>query len=334
MRIVTGAAGFIGSRVICALRKQYPKDAILAVDRLPVDSVRLGYLRNAGPITWVDCDEFMGRLRADALPETHVRAVIHMGAISSTREQNKELLWRYNTLYSQHLFRWAAGRGIPFVYASSGATYGNGALGFDDDPRLMSWLKPLNAYGWSKHTFDLWLLENELFRQAPAPVVGLKFFNVYGPHEEHKGDMMSVVRKGFDQVLRTGRVKLFRSYRADIADGEQTRDFVYVDDCVSVVLEAFNQSRLRGIFNVGSGVARTWNDCVRGLSRAMITPYKIKYINMPEDLRAQYQYTTCARVERLAASFPGVVFRSLESGIDEYVRSYLMKDDLRSEVHA
>ncbi len=255
-----------------------------------------------------------------------ISAIVHMGACSSTTERDADYLWENNYLYSRRLAEWALKRNIRFIYASSAATYGDGTQGFSDDHRKISKLKPINMYGYSKQVFDLWVLKNKLENK----IAGIKFFNVFGPNEYHKGDMTSVIFKAFHQIKETGKVRLFKSYKKEYPDGGQMRDFVYVKDCVDVMWWLFNNPKVNGIFNLGTGKARTWNDLIKAVFAAMGRKTNIQYIEMPESLRNQYQYFTEAEMNKLKAAGCPVKFSSLEDSVRDYVVNYLQQQD-RSE---
>jgi len=320
MIIVTGGAGFIGSAYIWKLNEAGIQD-ILVVDALDC-SDKWKNLVNRRFESYMDHQEFLGRVDDDLLPG-HVEAVIHMGACSATTERDANYLMENNTQYTIKLAEWAMRRGARFIYASSGATYGDGAQGYSDDDRVTATLKPLNMYGYSKQLFDLWALR----QGAVSRLAGLKFFNVYGPNEYHKDDMRSVVHKAFGQILDTGRVSLFKSYRSDYRDGEQVRDFVYVKDVVDVIDWLRLHPDKNGIFNVGTGQARTWIDLAKAVFSALERPPEIDFVEMPEHLRDRYQYRTQASIEKLRAAGYAASFCSLEEGVGDYVRNYLMKAD-------
>lgn len=320
MIIVTGGAGFIGSAYIWKLNEAGIQD-ILVVDALDC-SDKWKNLVNRRFESYMDHEEFLGRVEDDLLPG-HVEAVIHMGACSATTERDANYLMENNTHYTIKLAEWAMRRGARFIYASSGATYGDGAQGYSDDDGVTATLKPLNMYGYSKQLFDLWALR----QGAVSRLAGLKFFNVYGPNEYHKDDMRSVVHKAFGQILDTGRVSLFKSYRPDYRDGEQVRDFVYVKDVVDVIDWLRLHPDKNGIFNVGTGQARTWIDLAKAVFSALERPPEIDFVEMPEHLRDRYQYRTQASIEKLRAAGYAAPFCSLEDGVGDYVRNYLMKAD-------
>ena len=316
MYIVTGGAGLIGSAVIWELNRRGVDD-ILVVDNLASTDKwkNLVHLRYTD---YMHRDEFIAQVRRGQWPEG-TKAVIHMGACSSTTERNADFLMENNFHYTRDLC-WAAHRGgSRFITASSAATYGDGSLGFSDALDMVPRLRPLNMYGYSKQLFDLWALREG----AVEGIVSLKFFNVYGPNEYHKGSMRSVVCKAVPQILDSGVLKLFRSDRPDYADGGQMRDFVYVKDCAALILWFVDNPQVNGIFNVGTGQARTWNDLAHAVFAAMDREPRIEYIDMPDTLKGKYQYFTQADmswIQRLNCPF---TFRSLEEGVDDYVRNYL-----------
>jgi ADP-L-glycero-D-manno-heptose 6-epimerase len=317
MILITGGTGFIGSNLQAAL---FARDVeTLVSDTLGSD----GKWRNLAahpPARMVPPDELDDFL--DGHPP--LEAVFHMGAISETTATDGDLVWRTNVTLSQRLWEWCANRGVRFVYASSAATYGDGSAGFDDDTGGLQRLRPLNLYGWSKHVFDLWVLDM-LRRGAPRPPqwAGLKFFNVYGPNEYHKGGMISVVRTKHAQVAAGGRPTLFRSTQAGLADGAQARDFVHVDDAVRIMLWLLDYPGVSGIFNVGTGVARSYADLARAVCAAAGVAPEIEYVEMPEGLRGQYQNFTEARIDRLRGAGYTAPFTSLEDGVARYVGEFL-----------
>ena len=319
MYIVTGGAGFIGSAVIWRLNN-LGIDNILVVDNLST-SEKWKNLVNRRYADYLHRDAFMDLVRANALGNK-IKAIIHMGACSSTTERDADFLMRNNLEYSKTLYLFAKAKRARFVNASSASTYGDGSLGFKDDAARLRDLRPLNMYGYSKHLFDLWALKNGHLDN----LVSLKFFNVYGPNEQHKGDMRSVANKAFHQIRETGRMRLFRSSDPAFPDGGQMRDFVYVKDCVDIVAW-FLQNKIGGIFNVGSGQARTWNDLAAAVFAAMDLPANIEYVDMPEHLRGKYQNFTQADMSRLAAAGYGTPMHSLKQGVTDYVREYLLQKD-------
>jgi ADP-L-glycero-D-manno-heptose 6-epimerase len=271
---------------------------------------------------YIHKEDFYQMICDDSLP-FDVTAIVHMGACSSTTERDADYLWENNYLYTKALAQWALKHGIRFIYASSAATYGDGTKGFSDDHAAIDELMPINMYGYSKQVFDLWVLRNKLEDR----IAGIKFFNVFGPNEYHKGDMTSVIFKAFHQIKQTGKVKLFKSYLPKYPDGGQLRDFVYVKDCIDVMWWLLQNQDVSGIFNLGTGKARTWNDLIRAVFAAMEMKTNIEYIEMPESLRNQYQYYTQAQMDKLQAAGCSVAFSSLEDSVRDYVVNYLQKTD-------
>lgn len=313
--IVTGGAGFIGRNVVEALN-QRGSDNILIVDHLGGDEKwkNLIGLRFEDVMSIDDFRNLIGEYTFDEL-----ETVFHLGACSSTTEKDADYLIDNNYRYTREVCEWCLSNDVRLIYASSAATYGDGALGYSDKDEQTPGYRPLNMYGLSKHLFDLWALRNHLFDR----IVGLKYFNVFGPHEDHKADMRSVVHKAYGQILSTGTVELFKSYRDDYADGEQCRDFVYVKDAVDVSLFFHNHQEVSGIFNCGSGNARTWKDLVNALFAAMGREPAIEFIDMPETLRDQYQYFTEADVGKLRTAGYERAFTPLEKAVKDYVKGHL-----------
>ncbi len=320
MYIVTGGAGMIGSAVVWELNRRGVDD-ILIVDNL-ASTEKWKNLVHLRYTDYIRRDAFIAGIRRGEWPDG-VEAVIHMGACSSTTERDADFLMANNFHYSRDLCRHALHAGARFINASSAATYGDGSLGFSDSLELMPRLRPLNMYGYSKKLFDLWAVREGTIRE----LVSLKFFNVYGPNEYHKGNMRSVVCKAVPQIEESGALKLFRSDRPDYEDGGQKRDFVYVKDCAELILWFVEHKDVNGIFNVGTGRARTWNDLARAVFAAMDREPSIEYIDMPDTLKGKYQYFTQADMgwmKRIRCDFR---FRSLEEGVDDYVRHYLIAPD-------
>jgi ADP-L-glycero-D-manno-heptose 6-epimerase len=319
MIVVTGAAGFIGSRLLAALQERGYAD-LVAVD----DFSRTDKQRNLEGITLterVDRAHFADWIDAN---ERLVQFIFHLGARTDTTEFNKAVFDELNVRSSQQVWERCAQYAIPLVYASSAATYGDGSLGYGDtDDGLPFRLKPLNPYGESKNDFDKWALQ-----QAAKPFfwAGLKFFNVYGPNEYHKGRMASVVFHAFRQIQSTGSMKLFRSHRPDYADGGQLRDFVYVKDVCEVCIFLMEQRKRSGLYNLGSGTARTFLDLARNVFKAMGKPEQIAFIDTPADIRDKYQYFTEAEMGKLRSIGYNKPFHTLEEGIADYVNGYLMKE--------
>lgn len=324
MILVTGAAGFIGSVVVRALNDA-GEDRLLLSDHLGT-SAKWTNLLGKRFAEYVDHAELLERIERDAL-RTPISAVVHIGARTDTTERDVDLLLRLNTDYSRRLCRWALDRGARFVYASSAAVYGDGALGFSDADELTPKLRPLNPYGFSKWLFDQWVLRENLANR----VAGLRFFNVYGAPEGHKGRMASVAYHAYPLAKKEGVVRLFESDRADIAHGDQKRDFVYVKDVARIVLFVLKNAEANGIFNVGSGKARTFNALASALLKACGKPASgIRYVPMPEDLKGKYQYFTEADLSRLRAAGYSEPATPLEDGVSDYVRAHLDPDAARA----
>ncbi len=319
MIIVTGGAGFIGSAIIAALNKRQITD-ILVVDELGTDQ-KWKNLRNLSFADYVEKEDFLEMVIEDKL-NSSIDAVFHLGACSDTTETNASYLIKNNYEYSKLLAQWATADNIRFIYASSAATYGDGSAGFSDDQEKIEILRPLNMYGYSKHLFDLWAHRAGLFKK----LVGLKYFNVFGPNEYHKGDMRSFVIKAFEQINATGKVRLFKSYKPEYADGEQLRDFIYIKDAVDMTLFFYHKPQLSGLFNIGTGKARTWNDLVKAVFAATGREPNIEYIEMPESIRNQYQYFTEADITNFRKAGYDKEITTLEDAIKDYVQSYLQKD--------
>lgn len=318
MIIVTGGAGFIGSAMLAKLNEHGETD-IFVVDELSTSS-KWKNLVGKRFTDYIHKDNFIEMVLNDRLPKAE--AVIHMGANSSTTEKDVDHLMENNYRYSRILAEWSLRKKVRFIYASSGATYGNGAMGFSDDDAVSEKLSPLNPYGYSKQFFDLWVLQHELQHK----IVGIKFFNVFGPNEYHKGDMKSLICKAYHQIQQNGNIKLFKSYKPEFKHGEQVRDFVYIKDCTEVLWWLLNSPKINGIYNLGTGKARTWNDLAKAVFSALNLPPSIEYIDMPEELRSAYQYRTEADISKLLRSGCPVTFRSLEDSVKEYVQQYLHPD--------
>ena len=321
MLIVTGGAGFLGSALLWGLNEA-GRDDILVVDNLG-SGEKWKNCVNRRYRDYLHKDAFLAAVTGGDNPFGTIEAIVHLGACSSTTETDAEYLMRNNFGYARAVARFALAQGARFVVASSAATYGDGSAGFDDDPHGLDALKPLNMYGYSKHLFDLWARREGLLGELAS----LKFFNVYGPNEYHKGDMRSVVCKAFKQIRETGRLKLFRSYRPEYPDGGQQRDFLYVKDAVAVMLWLLDHPEVNGIFNVGAGVARTWNDLASAVFAAMDREPAVDYVDMPGTLRGKYQYFTEAKMARLRGAGYDTPFHSLEEGVADYVRGYLAEKD-------
>lgn len=315
MIIVTGAAGFIGSCLIAKLNKEN-FNAIVAVDKFG-DPRKNKNLEGKRIYERVDRDEFFNWL--DNRQE-EVEFIFHIGARTDTTEFNYELLEELNTEYSKKVWNKCIEFQIPLVYASSAATYGLGESGYNDDEEIIPLLKPLNPYGESKNEFDKWVLNQDNY---PFFWAGLKFFNVYGPNEYHKDRMASVVYHAFNQIRETNKMKLFRSHNPDFKDGEQKRDFIYIKDVLEVCYFLMHHRKNSGIYNLGSGKARTFLDLANSVFKSMDISPNIEFIDTPEDIRDKYQYFTEANMEKLFSIGYDKEFYSLEDGIEDYVKNYL-----------
>ena len=313
MIVVTGGAGFIGS-CLAARLNGYGRDDLIIVDELDA-SDKWQNMRALRFAEYLDKTELFEFLDSGLKPD----AVLHMGACSSTTEQDADYLYTNNFRYTETLARWCLKHEIRFVYASSAATYGDGSQGHDDAADLTT-LRPLNMYGYSKHLFDV-QAQNRGWSQF---IAGVKFFNVYGPNEGHKADMKSVVLKAFEQINESGTVKLFKSHRSEVEDGGQMRDFVYVKDAVDMVLYLADHPEANGLFNAGTGKARSFSDLATAVFSAMDREPSITYIDMPEQLRGRYQYYTQARIDRIRGAGYEAPICSLEDGITDYVQNYLI----------
>jgi ADP-L-glycero-D-manno-heptose 6-epimerase len=291
---------------------------IIIVDELGTDEK----WKNLVPLKFDDFvhkDDFISMILEGEI-SFEINSIIHMGANSSTTEKNADFLFTNNYLYSKELAKYCLGKDIRFVYASSAATYGDGSLGFDDEENKLGTLRPLNMYGYSKQLFDQWSERNGAFNK----IVGLKYFNVYGPNEYHKGDMRSVVHKAFEQARDTGKVRLFKSLNPKYKDGEQIRDFIYIKDAVDMTLFFLDKPNINGLFNLGTGNSRTWNDLVTAIFKSLNKPVNIEYIELPEHLREKYQYFTEANTNKIKKAGFTVPIANLEDGIADYVKSYLL----------
>ncbi|MBF0479069.1 MAG: ADP-glyceromanno-heptose 6-epimerase [Candidatus Omnitrophica bacterium] len=323
MKIITGGAGFIGSCIVAKLN-ELGYDDLIVVDHLedhllPDVSTdpKVHNLTEKKYIKFYDKTDFLDLIAGNKL-DVNISAIIHMGACSSTTVQDAKYFQENNLEYTRTLSNWALKNEIRFIYASSAATYGDGSVGYKDDDDTVRKCKPLNLYGQSKQDFDISALENHYLDR----MVGLKFFNVFGPNEYHKADMRSVVNKAYKRVAEEGKMSLFKSYHPDFGDGEQKRDFIYVKDAVDVVMYFLDHPEVNGIFNVGTGQARSWNDLAQALFKAVGKKPHIEYIPMPEILKDKYQYFTQADMTKLKKSGYTKPFTSLEAAVEDYV-SYL-----------
>jgi ADP-L-glycero-D-manno-heptose 6-epimerase len=322
MILITGGAGFIGSVLAKQLNDLGHTDLVI-VDKLE-DSTKWKNLRGIKYADYIHADELFNGDYDDLIAETDL--IFHMGACSSTTEKNMDFLMKNNVAYTQALFRFAATKNIPFIYASSAATYGDGEFGYSDNHELIPDLMPLNPYGYSKQLVDEWVLRED---SKPDHWFGLKFFNVFGPNEYHKEDMRSLVHKSFEQIKNVGSVKLFKSHKAEYKDGEQLRDFIYVKDVVRAMIELADPEKVlfSGIYNMGTGKARSFLDLTKATYKAMGIEPKIEFIDMPESLRSQYQYFTQADTTKILNALPDFKFTSLEEGVRDYVQNYLMSSN-------
>jgi len=318
MIIVTGGAGFIGSALIAALNKRQIAD-ILVVDQLASDE-KWKNLRNLSFADYVEKDDFLEMVVEDKISPP-VEAIFHLGACTSTTKTNASYLIKNNYEYTKLLAQWATDADIRFIYASSAATYGDGSAGFSDDEGQIDKLGPLNMYGYSKQLFDLWARRTGLLKK----IAGLKYFNVFGPNEYHKGNMRSFVLKAFEQINAKDKVGLFKSYKPEFKDGEQKRDFLYIKDAADMTLFFLDNPQLTSLFNIGTGKPRSWNDLVKAVFAAMDKPPNIEYIEMPESIRSQYQYFTEADISKLRQAGYNKKTTSLEDAIKDYVQNYLQK---------
>jgi len=315
--MVTGGAGFIGSALVWGLN-QRGIDDILIVDHLG-GSEKWKNLKNLRFSDYCEKNDLLGHLARGAFAEQKFDVILHLGACSSTTETDASYLAKNNYEFSKALATWAEENRSRFIYASSAATYGDGEQGFIDDCTDIEKLRPLNMSGYSKQMFDLWMKRQGLF----SHMVGLKFFNVFGPNEYHKGSMRSFILKSFEQIRATGQVQLFKSHRPDYKDGEQLRDFIYVKDVVDMTLHFINRND-GGLFNIATGQTRSWNDLVKATFAAMALPANISYVDMPESIRNQYQYFTRGDITRLRLSGYDKPILTLEQAIDDYVKNYLI----------
>jgi len=308
--IITGAYGFIASRLVQTLLKNGRKDLIL-VDSPEYRSTR-NCVKGLEDLPLINRENFL----EDLAKLKAVSAILHLGACTDTGNHDEDYMWRMNTDYTKRIWTWCSENKIPLLYASSGATYGKGEEGYSDDHRETARYQPLNVYGRSKHEFDLWALGQ---KTAPPHWWGLKFFNVYGPDESHKGRMASPVFHGFNEIQKTGRMSLFKSHKDGVADGEQKRDFIFVDDIVKLCLFCLEKNPPSGLYNCGTGQARTFLDLSKALFKSMGRESKINWIETPEKFRAAYQYFTQAEMGKIRAAGYSEPFLSIEEGVQKYV---------------
>lgn len=324
MIILTGGAGMIGSMVAWHLNNEMNFNDFVIVDDLVNEQQEYNFNKR----------DFVEYIKKDDLKKylskkQNISAVIHMGAISATTESNFNRLLESNIRFSQQLWHWCAKNKVPFIYASSAATYGDGSFNYNDNESELDQLNPLNAYGYSKHFFDRWI-QLELAKKQPVPPqwCGLKFFNVYGPNEYHKDRMASVVFHAFNQYKENKQIKLFKSEHPSYKDGMQVRDFIYVKDAVKVIIFFLNNSKFSGVYNVGTGNPETFKALAEAvLSNNTGNPDEIKYINMPNDLKGKYQYYTKARIDKIRSIGFGDNFKNLNEGVTDYLKNYLLSSD-------
>lgn len=317
MIIVTGGAGFIGSALVRKLNQEQETD-ILIVDNLG-NGEKWRNLVNLQYEGYIHKRKLFRELKY----LSQIEAIYHLGACSSTTETDADYLYQNNFAYSRRLAEFALNNNIRYIYASSAATYGAGEQGYDDSDDLTFQLKPLNKYGYSKLLMDKWVLKQKLNSQ----LCGLRFFNVFGPNEYHKGSMRSMVYKGYQQIKSTGKVKLFKSNHPDYADGEQQRDFVYIKDVVDVLYWLGSHPEVNGIYNVGTGKAHSWNELMKALFDAMNIPLEIEYIEMPDELKRNYQNYTCAKMDKLHKAGYNKEFMSIVESVKDYAQNYLAHEE-------
>jgi len=323
MIIVTGATGFIGSNIVADLNARGRTDLLL-VDDLGTQGKwkNIAKRRFLDVVDYRDLDKLLPTLKA-------ADAVFHMGANSSTTSTDGDEILRVNLQASMTWWKWCTQVSAPLIYASSAATYGDGQIGFDDNQALteLDKLAPLNLYGWSKHQFDKWAIERAAEGKAPPQWAGLKFFNVYGPNEYHKGDMRSLVAKNTELIARGETIRLFKSHKQGYADGAQLRDFVYVKDCTSVMLWLMDHPAVSGLHNLGTGHARSFVDLMNAIGAALGKAVNIEFVDMPESIRHNYQYFTQASMQKLTSNGYVNPFHSIEQGTQDYVKCYLTQAD-------
>ena len=321
MIVITGGAGFIGSVLVWKFNQMGRKD-LLVVDQGAQGSFKWDNLKKLSYELYLESDVFLSCLRKGDFKKK-ITAILHMGACSDTTEMDTAFLKRNNSGYSERIAQWAVDNNIYLAYASSAATYGAGEQGFSDDDIKTPHLKPLNPYGQSKLDFDNWVLRHGFEKR----ITGFRFFNVYGPNEYHKGAMRSMVHKGFQQIMETGKIRLFKSYKNEYPDGGQKRDFIYAKDTVDAMIWFYENPRWKGIYNLGTENAQSWNELADALFKACGKPKNIEYIEMPDSIKNQYQYFTQADLVKLRKTGCPTLFRNLDGGVSDYVKNYLLKED-------
>lgn len=317
--IVTGGAGFIGSAIVWKLNKE-GIDNIIVVDA--IDNIKWRNLSGLKFVDYIEKDDFLENIIQGKYDKYDIDTIFHMGACSSTTHPDARYYIKNNFEYTKILCKFAVSKNVRFIYASSAATYGDGNQGFSDDEDKLEYLRPLNMYGYSKHLFDLWAKYNGLLNK----IVGLKYFNVFGPNEYHKGDMRSFVLKAYEQIVSVGRVRLFKSYLPQYKDGEQLRDFIYIKDAVNMTLHFYKNRNLTGIYNIGTGKPHSFNQLVQCVFKSLGKEVVIEYIDMPETIKNQYQYYTCANINKILATNYNLKFTEFEIAIDEYVKKYISQN--------
>ncbi len=317
MLLITGSAGFIGSQVVQGLNKKGIKDIIL-VDELQKDQ-RWKNLVGLQYCDYFEKTDWLEEIKTNNVLAQEITGCIHLGACSSTMELDASFLIKNNFGYSKNLAKWCLDNDICFVYASSAATYGDGGLGYNDEEPILH-LSSLNIYGYSKQMFDQWLYYQGCFKNKRTGVYGLKYFNVYGPGENHKGNMKSMVAKAYTQIKKEKKVQLFKSHHPSYQDGEQMRDFIFVEDAVAMSLFLLDNKAQSGVYNVGTGIARTWVDMMKVVFDSLDLPCHIEFVEMPESIRSNYQYFTQATMEKISkAGFDLKQMHSLEEGVKKYI---------------
>jgi len=317
--IVTGGAGFIGSGIVWKLNK-LGEDNILIVDE--IDNIKWKNLLGLKFVDYVEKDDFLNDVINGKYDKFEIDTIFHMGACSSTTHPDAKYYIKNNYEYTKILCKYAVNKNIRFIYASSAATYGDGSQGFFDNENELEKLRPLNMYGYSKHLFDLWAKHNGLLTK----IVGLKYFNVYGPNEYHKGDMRSFVVKAYEQIKSIGKVRLFKSYNPEYKDGEQLRDFIYIKDALNMTMFFYKNKNLAGIYNIGTGQPHSFNRLVTAVFRSLGLQPNIEYIDMPQEIKNQYQYYTKAEMRKLFSCGYNLPITDFETAISEYVIKYISKN--------
>ncbi len=317
--VITGGMGFIGSAVVWEMNNS-GIDNLIIVDS-PSTNNSWKNLVNIRFADIIDKNTFIKKIEENKINYL-IEGIIHMGACADTTENRVDYLLENNFQYTKKLATWAINNNCRFLYASSAATYGNGPDFADDEEKIYS-LKPLNIYGYSKHLFDIWAYRNNLLKQ----IAGIKFFNVFGPNEYHKGEMRSVIHKKFYEIMETGKANLFKSYKPQYKDGEQKRDFIYIKDAVKIIMFIYKNKSINGIFNAGTGIARSFNDIAKTIFSILGKKENIQYIDMPENIRNSYQYFTQADVKKIRNAGYKETFLSLEESIQDYIKNYLLKED-------